>query len=61
LVDDGVTVVSPTPSTTHSPLCEQPESPCGTTTCGCDIETTLGENTKDPTTHWGSERIGHED
>jgi len=24
-------------------------------------ETTLGENTKDPTTHWGSERIRHED
>jgi len=38
LVDDGVTVVSPTPSTAHSPLCEQPESPCGTTTCGCDMD-----------------------
>ena len=25
------------------------------------IETTLGEDTKDPTTHWDSERIGHED
>ena len=24
-------------------------------------ETTLGENTKDPTTHWGSERIGCKD
>jgi len=24
-------------------------------------ETTLGEDTKDPTTHWGSERIGRED
>ena len=24
-------------------------------------EMTLGEDTKDPTTHWGSERIGCED
>jgi len=24
-------------------------------------ETTLGENTKDPTIHWDSERIGRED
>jgi len=24
-------------------------------------ETTLGEDTKDPTTHWNSERIGRED
>ena len=24
-------------------------------------ETTLGEDTKDPTTHWGSERIGRKD
>jgi len=26
-----------------------------------DFETTLGKDTKDPTTHWDSERIGHED
>jgi len=25
------------------------------------FETTLGEDTKDPTTHWNSERIGRED
>jgi len=24
-------------------------------------ETTLGEDTKDPTTHWDSEKIGRED
>ena len=24
-------------------------------------ETTLGEDTKDPTTHWDSEEIGHKD
>jgi len=24
-------------------------------------EMTLGEDTKDPTTHWDSERIGHKD
>jgi len=26
-----------------------------------EIETTLGEDTKDPTTRWNSERIGRED
>jgi len=26
-----------------------------------DSETTLGEDTKDPTTHWDSEKIGCED